>query len=385
MTTFTKHIEMQFERVGSRTKLAGFVGELRDESGILIHSQSYDTKSQAEIKLDALTRELLLDYAERGLVDTLPELVSEATPTYDLFVQHLGTAGSVSYDRSYIVERRDAGYPRELPDHVATFVVPFSDDMRATSKQATFTGALEMCRAQAIGNVFEYHFPATVPTNLNDGNGPGGVDLYAAAFEDDDPNLLATGNESDTTCACGAPATLVVHERSCEARICGLCFINDYETNQDNSNAWTVEPLTASADDDIPTDAPGDDCPDHGPYGDDECPKCSLIAIGSRVELLGFGRGTVIKTSDDEHLNVFVKFDSVSRFGSKFWFDRSEVCHHAVTLQSIQIEHTIQTNRICADPDCQGPHYTWQCPSIRELLFAPATLEWAELAALQAA
>jgi hypothetical protein len=26
--------------------------------------------------------------------------------------------------------------------------------------------------------------------------------------------------------------------------------------------------------DDAPNDAPGDDCPDHGPYGDDECPKC---------------------------------------------------------------------------------------------------------------
>jgi hypothetical protein len=24
----------------------------------------------------------------------------------------------------------------------------------------------------------------------------------------------------------------------------------------------------------VPTDAPGDDCPDHGPYGDDDCPKC---------------------------------------------------------------------------------------------------------------
>jgi hypothetical protein len=23
-----------------------------------------------------------------------------------------------------------------------------------------------------------------------------------------------------------------------------------------------------------PTDAPGEDCPDHGPYGDDDCPKC---------------------------------------------------------------------------------------------------------------
>ncbi len=24
----------------------------------------------------------------------------------------------------------------------------------------------------------------------------------------------------------------------------------------------------------IPDDAPGDDCPDHGPYADDDCPKC---------------------------------------------------------------------------------------------------------------
>jgi hypothetical protein len=26
--------------------------------------------------------------------------------------------------------------------------------------------------------------------------------------------------------------------------------------------------------DSLPTDAPGDDCPDHGPYGDGDCPKC---------------------------------------------------------------------------------------------------------------
>jgi hypothetical protein len=23
-----------------------------------------------------------------------------------------------------------------------------------------------------------------------------------------------------------------------------------------------------------PNDAPGDDCPEHGPYADGECPKC---------------------------------------------------------------------------------------------------------------
>ena len=25
-----------------------------------------------------------------------------------------------------------------------------------------------------------------------------------------------------------------------------------------------------------PTDAPGQDCPDHGPYADDDCPKCDV-------------------------------------------------------------------------------------------------------------
>jgi len=26
--------------------------------------------------------------------------------------------------------------------------------------------------------------------------------------------------------------------------------------------------------DEAPTDAPGNDCPDHGPYADNDCPKC---------------------------------------------------------------------------------------------------------------
>lgn len=31
--------------------------------------------------------------------------------------------------------------------------------------------------------------------------------------------------------------------------------------------------------DDVPTDAPGDDCPDHGPYADDDCPKCQTRTL----------------------------------------------------------------------------------------------------------
>lgn len=70
---FKKTIEMQFARDGKRTKLVGFVGQITDESGLVLHSQLYPTKDAAQWALDSLVHELLIDYAERGLVDTVPE------------------------------------------------------------------------------------------------------------------------------------------------------------------------------------------------------------------------------------------------------------------------------------------------------------------------
>jgi hypothetical protein len=37
------------------------------------------------------------------------------------------------------------------------------------------------------------------------------------------------------------------------------------------TNTYTKEDVMAH---NLPDDAPGDDCPDHGPYADDDCPKC---------------------------------------------------------------------------------------------------------------
>lgn len=112
--TFTKLIEMQFERAGKRTKFVGFIGEIRDESDVLIHSALYDTKPEAEIKLDALVRELLIDYAEQGLVDTLPEPVADNSASTDLAsaqiaAQHLANviqspAYVVGLNNSYLVQ-----------------------------------------------------------------------------------------------------------------------------------------------------------------------------------------------------------------------------------------------------------------------------------------
>lgn len=95
--------------------------------------------------------------------------------------------------------------------------------------------------------------------------------------------------------------------------------------------------------------------------GDDgDCPDCEPIAIGQRFTHLGFGSGTVIAITDDERLNVQVKFDSPSRYGSKFWFDTSEVVRPlAVTLQSIAIESKINT---CAN--CSGIHHIQSCPEL---------------------
>ena len=42
--------------------------------------------------------------------------------------------------------------------------------------------------------------------------------------------------------------------------------------------------------DDVPNDAPGDDCPDHGPYGDDECPKCDYRLLDTLITRHDQGR-----------------------------------------------------------------------------------------------
>lgn len=187
-TPFTKSITASFEVTGKNRKhLVGFVGELRDESGTVLSAQLYDTQPEAEQALNDLTRELLLDYAERGLVDTVPVALLDP------------------------------------PD--------------------------------------------------------------------------------------GPPA------------------VGDEEG--DEPPEWRTE-----------------------------------VAIGMRFEHLGFGKGTVINITDDEYLNVQVNFDRPSRFGSKFWFDRSEVIRpRAQTLQSIAIEAKLATCGYCA-----GIHHVQACPELHHAL-----------------
>lgn len=268
---FTKTIEPQFERVGRRTKLAGHVGQITDESGLVLHSQLYDTQPQAEQALDSLVRELLADYAERGLVDTVPMADDD----------------------------------------------PFGDPRTDEEKRESVEGWAEFapCDGYPFGG---WEKPHVHP------------------FDD--------------------TRTVMVRKPRLFA-----------------ANPPAPEPP---------------------------------IAAGMRFEHLGFGTGTVINITDDERLNVQVKFDSPSRFGSKFWFDASEIdppgenplgdsegdpdppvaiptyactrarpCTnprhdhariYAVTAQSRVIERRIA---VCRNPSCQGIHATQDCPELRAALF----------------
>lgn len=89
---FTKTISPNFEDNGRRRLLTGFIGALTDESNIVIHSMEYRSYSEAEIRLDLLVHELLLDAANRGLVDTLPACITcgndGGCPDCDLVVQN---------------------------------------------------------------------------------------------------------------------------------------------------------------------------------------------------------------------------------------------------------------------------------------------------------
>jgi len=164
------------------------------------------------------------------------------------------------------------------------------------------------------------------------------------------------------------------------------------------------------------------------------------ITIGARVEMLAYGKGTVSLITDDEHLNVQVKFDSPSRLGSKFWFDTTELhpiadppgdnplgdtegdpapppettprcaacqssdypasamqpafCTECVNAMlhglsnrfaASQVASTLQTlldrQRARVRVNCGGEHTTWQCSEIAQRLFAPAQKEpWKDIA-----
>lgn len=69
---YTRTITPNYEPIGKRERLTGFIGELRDEGGVLIHSREYSTYSQAERAMDVIVYDLLSDLCEQGLTDTLP-------------------------------------------------------------------------------------------------------------------------------------------------------------------------------------------------------------------------------------------------------------------------------------------------------------------------
>lgn len=77
---FDKTITPNYEIDGRRKRLTGFVGQIADEGGVVLHSWEYNSYGEAETALNAVVYDLLMDYAERGLVDTVPVCDPPAEP-----------------------------------------------------------------------------------------------------------------------------------------------------------------------------------------------------------------------------------------------------------------------------------------------------------------
>lgn len=100
-----------------------------------------------------------------------------------------------------------------------------------------------------------------------------------------------------------------------------------------------------------PDDAPGDDCPDHGPYEEgDDCPKCSACH------------------TNDYPPSSSAAFCIACANARRFGFNsRFSAARHAVTLQSQAIEAKLVT---CGY--CKGMHHIQRCPTLRSALRADA-------------
>lgn len=80
--TFEKDIAPSFAIDGRRKRLVGYIGQITDESGVVLHDHEYSTYGQAENALNAVVYDLLMDYAERGLVDPPADAPGDDCPDH---------------------------------------------------------------------------------------------------------------------------------------------------------------------------------------------------------------------------------------------------------------------------------------------------------------
>lgn len=174
----------------------------------------------------------------------------------------------------------------------------------------------------------------------------------------------------------------VTHVEPSETPICAICHTTEATVYaRPNAEptlcyycAFTAREAVA---DDTPDDAPGEDCPEHGPYGDDDCPKCSTY-INPRWSKEGDlpCENPAIWTIDGvpfcgicahmlqgEHLYAVLVPIATAR--DNIGLIHRPVEPRAATLQSIEIER-----RLFVCKNCQGIHPTQRCPELRAALLA---------------
>lgn len=143
--TFNKTIDPSYEIDGRRKRLVGYIGQITDESGVVLHSYEYSTHSQAENGLNAIVYDLLMDYAERGLVDTVPTCTTCgndgdcpdcATPLFDDVARVIDMALGNAPAKDVVPELRRVRArlaeiaaergpsPKEIAAHMASVYIP---------------------------------------------------------------------------------------------------------------------------------------------------------------------------------------------------------------------------------------------------------------------
>lgn len=119
--------------------------------------------------------------------------------------------------------------------------------------------------------------------------------------------------------------------------------------------------------DDIPTDAPGTDCPDHGPTNDDNCPKCDRAAaqradtaLATRV-LNEYDAGRFwAKVNKTDECWLWTASTSKQGYGH-FWIDGKVHKAHRISYEIVHgpISNGLSVCHTCDTPRCVNPAHFW--------------------------
>jgi len=244
-----------------------------------------------------------------------------------------------------------------------------SGDFNAYVAGAGYIGSRPSQReAQKLINDYRYQTMTRAPEQLadgdiEDGEGPGGIDLYAAAFDDDDQpdcperGLVDTVPIADVNwnsapvCACGAEATVYPFSAAPAPTLCYACALPAMTVGMEPPDLTNAKRLAQSL------------------ANTTKSPICVVregekFYIRDAADLACYGSTTIVATyqprDDDDRVDVENEPESPPVYPAPNG--------RAHTLQSIAIEARLT---VCGY--CQGIHHIQACPSLLNAVF---TKQW---------